>query len=94
MTTTPLRVSLVQGATRWHDAAANRAYYGAFARALKGQSDLIVLPETFLSGFTNETLGNAETMDGVGIQWLRDLAAEIGTTITDRHQRLTATLSE
>ncbi len=82
MTMTPLRVSLVQGATRWHDAAANRAYYGAFARALKGQSDLIVLPETFLSGFTNETLGNAETMDGAGLQWLRDLAAEIGTTIT------------
>jgi omega-amidase len=82
MTMTPLRVSLVQGATRWHDAAANRAYYGAFARTLKGQSDLIVLPETFLSGFTNETLGNAETMDGVGMQWLRDLAAEIGTTIT------------
>lgn len=82
MTMTPLRVSLVQGATRWHDAAANRAYYGAFARALKGQSDLIVLPETFLSGFTNETLGNAETMDGVGVQWLRDLAAEMGTTIT------------
>jgi len=82
MTLTPLRVSLVQGATRWHDAAANRAYYGAFARALKGQSDLIVLPETFLSGFTNETLGNAETMDGLGIQWLRDLAAEIGATIT------------
>jgi predicted amidohydrolase len=82
MTMSPLRVSLVQGATRWHDAAANREYYGAFARTLKGQSDLIVLPETFLSGFTNETLGNAETMDGVGMRWLRDLATDIGATIT------------
>ena len=82
MTTTPLRVSLVQGATRWHDAAANRAYYGAFARSLKGATDLIVLPETFLSGFTNETLGNAETMDGAGIEWLRTLASEVGSVIT------------
>jgi len=82
MTMTPLRVSLVQGATRWHDPAANRAYYGALVRALKGQGDLIVLPETFLSGFTNETLGNAETMDGAGIAWLRDLAAEVGCVIT------------
>jgi predicted amidohydrolase len=82
MKTNPLRVSLVQGATRWHDAAANREYYGVLARSLKGQSDLIVLPETFLSGFTNETLGNAETMDGEGMRWLRDLAGEIGTTIT------------
>ncbi|MEP6880781.1 MAG: amidohydrolase, partial [Dokdonella sp.] len=43
-----LRISLVQGATRWHDAAANRDYYGALVRGLTGQSDLIVLPETFL----------------------------------------------
>ena len=82
MTMKPLRVSLVQGATRWHDPPANRAYYGALARALKGQGDLVVLPETFLSGFTNETLGNAETMDGAGIAWLRDLAAEVGCVIT------------
>ena len=78
----PLRVSLVQGATRWHDPAANLAYYGALVRALKGQGDLVVLPETFLSGFTNETLGNAETMDGAGIAWLRDLAAEVGCVVT------------
>jgi len=80
--TKPLRVSLVQGATRWHDPAANREYYGALVKPLKGESDLVVLPETFLSGFTNETLGNAETMDGTGIKWLRELAAEVGCTVT------------
>jgi predicted amidohydrolase len=78
----PLRVSLVQGATRWHDAAANRAYYGELARSLRGQSDLLVLPETFLSGFTNEAPVNAETMEGEGVRWLRALAGEIGATIT------------
>lgn len=77
----PLRISLVQGATRWHDAAANREYYGAFARSLRGQSDLIVLPETFLSGFTNETLGNAESMDGEGMRWLRELASDVGAVV-------------
>jgi predicted amidohydrolase len=78
----PLRISLLQGATRWHDAAANRAYYGDLARSLKGKSDLLVLPETFLSGFTNETLHTAETMDGEGLRWLRDLSREVGATIT------------
>jgi omega-amidase len=78
----PLRVSLVQGDTRWHDAAANRDYYGAKARALRGQSDLIVLPETFTSGFTNETLGNAETMQGESLAWLKALAAEADCVIT------------
>ena len=78
----PLRISLVQGATRWHDAHANRDYYGGLVRSLQGQSDLIVLPETFLSGFTNDTLGNAETMDGEGLRWLRELAREAGAVIT------------
>ena len=78
----PLRVSLVQGATRWHDAAANRDYYGALVRPLRGQTDLVVLPETFLSGFTNEALGNAEAMDGEGLRWLRALAIEVGAVVT------------
>lgn len=80
--TQPLRVSLVQGDTRWHDAEANRVYYGDRVRALRGQSDLIVLPETFTSGFTNETLGNAETMEGESLRWLAALAAEVGGVIT------------
>lgn len=77
-----LKVSLVQGATHWHDAAANREYYGTLVRALKGQSDLIVLPETFTSGFTNDTLGNAESMQGESVAWLRALATEVGSVIT------------
>ena len=77
-----LRVSLVQGATRWHDLGGNRDYYGKLVRALKGQSDLIVLPETFTSGFTNETLGNAETMQGESLAWLKALAAEVGAVVS------------
>src|SRR3546814_17743150 len=72
----PLRVSLVQGATRWHDAPANRDYYGALVRQAKG-SDLIVLPETFLSGFSNDIQASADTMDGEGVAWLRALAVEV-----------------
>ncbi len=76
----PLRVSLVQGATRWHDFAANRQYYGALVRPLAG-SDLIVLPETFLSGFSNDTQASAEAMEGDGVAWLRALAAETHAVI-------------
>ncbi len=80
MTMQPLKVSLVQGATRWHDAPANRDYYGTLIRAV-GSSDLIVLPETFLSGFSNDTRSAAEPMDGEGVPWLRALAAEVGAVI-------------
>jgi len=77
-----LRVSLVQGATRWHDLAGNRDYYGALIAPLKGRSDLIVLPETFTSGFSNEAIHHAETMDGATTAWLRDQARELDAAIT------------
>lgn len=80
MSLQPLKVSLIQGATRWHDAAANREYYAALVRQVRG-SDLIVLPETFLSGFSNDTRASAETMDGEGVAWLCALAAEMGAVI-------------
>jgi omega-amidase len=77
-----LRVSLVQGATRWHDPKANREYYGALIAPLQGQTDLIVLPETFTSGFSNEAIQHAETMEGPSVAWLREQASRLGAAIT------------
>ena len=39
-----LRVSLVQGETRWHDPAGNREYYGGLVAPLAGHTDLVLLP--------------------------------------------------
>jgi len=75
-----LRVTLVQGATRWHDPAGNRDYYGSLMSAAKG-SDLIVLPETFTSGFSNEAIHNAETMDGPTVAWLRAQARGLDAAV-------------
>ena len=77
-----LRVSLIQGATHWHDAKANRVMYGDLVRPLAGRTDLVVLPETFTSGFTNDTLQNAEAMDGVTVRWMGALASEVGAVVT------------
>ena len=89
MTASPLRVTIVQGATRWHDAQANRDYYRSLIAGLAGSTDLIVLPETFTSGFTNDTLHQAELMDGESVGWLvslaRELNAHIGGSLVIRH---------
>jgi predicted amidohydrolase len=77
-----LRVSVAQGATRWHDVAGNREYYGAMIAPLRGQTDLVLLPETFTSGFSNEAIHQAETMDGATIAWLRDQARTLDAAIT------------
>ena len=77
-----LRVSLVQGETRWHDPAGNRDYYGELIAPLHGTTDLVVLPETFTSGFSNEAIGNAEAMDGPTVAWIRAQAAKLDAAVT------------
>jgi predicted amidohydrolase len=77
-----LRISLVQGATRWHDPEGNRDYYAGLMAPLRGATDLVLLPETFTSGFSNEAIHNAETMEGPTVQWLRDQARALDAAIT------------
>jgi len=76
-----LRVSLVQGDTRWHDPAANRAYYARLVAPLHGTTDLVLLPETFTSGFSNAAIDQAETIDGPTLDWLREQASAIGAAM-------------
>lgn len=78
----PLRVSLVQGATRWHDADGNREYYGQMIRPLAGATDLVVLPETFTSGFSNDVDAVAEDMAGPSMQWLAEQARSLAAVVT------------
>ncbi|NYZ63061.1 amidohydrolase [Luteimonas deserti] len=77
-----LRVSLVQGATVWHDPDANRAYYGALIAPLRGLTDLVVLPETFTSGFSNDAIDRAEDMAGPTVHWIREQAAALDAAVT------------
>lgn len=77
-----LNISLVQGATRWHDPSGNREYYAQMIAPLRGQTDLVVLPETFTSGFSNEAIRDAETMDGPTVAWLREQSKLLDAAIT------------
>jgi omega-amidase len=76
-----LRVTIVQGDTRWHDPDGNRDYYGGLIAPLAGDTDLVLLPETFTSGFSNDALANAETMSGPTVAWLRAQAAALGAVV-------------
>jgi omega-amidase len=81
-----LRVSLIQADTVWHDPAANHSLYAGLARPLAGQTDLIVLPETFTSGFSNDALEQAEGMDGPTLPWMRALARDCDAVVTGSMQ--------
>jgi len=76
-----LRITLVQGATRWHDPAGNREYYAGLIAPLHGITDVVLLPETFTSGFSNDAIDQAETMAGPTLEWLRTQARELDAVI-------------
>jgi len=77
-----LRISLVQGDTRWHDPSGNRDYYADLMAPLAGSTDLVILPETFTSGFSNEAIAQAEDMEGATVAWMQAQARALGAAVT------------
>ncbi|PZP59336.1 amidohydrolase [Pseudoxanthomonas sp. X-1] len=77
-----LRIALVQGATRWHDPAGNRSYYGELIAPAVGKADLVILPETFTSGFSNDAIDRAEGMDGPTVAWIVEQARQLDAAVT------------
>lgn len=77
-----LKVTLVQADLAWHDPAANRHKFAALLAPLAGQSDLIVLPEMFTTGFTMETKSVGEIAGGPSVDWMRGQASKLGAVIT------------
>ncbi|MDQ3040508.1 MAG: amidohydrolase [Pseudomonadota bacterium] len=76
-----LRVSLVQGDTLWRDPAGNRAYYADLIAPLHRITDLVLLPETFTSGFSNDAIDEAETMDGPTVEWIKAQAKRLDAAV-------------
>ncbi|MCU0320425.1 MAG: amidohydrolase [Flavobacteriales bacterium] len=69
-----LRVTLVQSHLHWEDAAENRALFTAMFKDLRGNTDLVVLPEMFTTGFTMRSRELAEGMDGRTVAWMKEQA--------------------
>lgn len=79
---TQLRVTLVQQPLVWGEPGANRERFAALLTPLAGSTDLVVLPETFTTGFSMEVEQLAEPAGGPTAVWLGDLAQELDAAIT------------
>jgi predicted amidohydrolase len=77
-----LRVTLVQQPLVWQQALENRRHLGELLRPLAGHTDLVVLPETFTTGFSMEVEALAEPEGGASTQWLRELARTLDAAVT------------
>lgn len=78
-----MRVSLVQTDLIWHEPGKNREHLSSLIRPLKGQTELVVLPEMFTSGFTMhpEEITECASPSITG-EWMLDLAKECQCAIT------------
>ena len=76
-----LSVSIIQSPLHWRDAPANRAHFDSLIADIKTPTDLVVLPETFTTGFTMDAAACAETMDGDTVAWMKLLAQDFQMTL-------------
>lgn len=79
--TQDLRLALVQSELAWHDPAANRAHFEALLTEV-GETDLIILPEMFTTGFSMESAALAEPAEGPTAAWMSGQAQRLGAVVT------------
>lgn len=69
-----LKVSFIQYNTAWQDIPANLSRLSDLISEVPSDSDLLILPETFSTGFTMDPSNWAEEMDGSAVNWMKENA--------------------
>ncbi|HAN78703.1 MAG TPA: nitrilase family protein, partial [Bacteroidales bacterium] len=76
-----LKISLIQSDLVWENPTLNRQYFEQKIAQI-GETDLIVLPEMFTTGFTMNAARFAEKSDGETFTWLQKMALAKNAAIT------------
>ena len=77
-----LKVTLIQPDMHWQSPAENRTMYEQLMDQNANNTDLVVLPEMFSTGFTMDSRTAAEPMGGESCQWLQQQAQQRNIAIT------------
>ena len=77
-----MKISLIQTDIAWADKEANLKSTESALQLFSRQTDLVVLPEMFTTGFCTDKLALAETMEGETVQKLKSWAKHYETAIT------------
>ncbi len=77
-----LRITTIQTALAWEDVHANLAMFSSKLAPLARQTNVVVLPEMFTTGFSMDAKKLAEPMSGQTMNWLAEHAAKLGAVIT------------
>lgn len=76
-----LDITMLQMDLLWQNPTANKNLAEQLLDEMDAQTDLVILPEMFTTGFTLEAAANAETMEGPTVEWLQKMADHRQTAI-------------
>ena len=76
-----LYITLVQTTVEWEEVNSNLSHFRELLSKIQNPGDIIVLPETFPSGFSMNTERMAQEMNGPVVSWLTELSSELGVAI-------------
>ena len=77
-----LKTTIIQSALHWENGEANRAMFSEKIQNIDGETDLIVLPEMFSTGFSMNAKNLAEEKEGETLQWMVSEAKNKNCAIT------------
>ena len=77
-----LSITLVQSDLNWENPSANLEMFSKKISGISENTDLIILPEMFTTGFSMKPENFAESMAGRTVQWLKEKAGEKNCVVT------------
>lgn len=76
-----LKITLIQPDILWENIQANLDRYSAMIAEIE-QTDVIVLPEMFTTGFSMNPENLKETVEGKSVKWMKKMAVEKNAAVT------------
>jgi len=77
-----LKITIIQSELHWENAEANRAMFSEKIQNIEGETDLIILPEMFTTGFSMNAEKLAEPNNGETLRWMIQEAQKNNCAIT------------
>ena len=77
-----LKITYIQSPLHWENAEANLDLFNEHLGKIEGETDLIVFPEMFNTGFTMNVKEASETMQGETIKWMAEKAKSMNSVVT------------
>lgn len=77
-----LRLTLIQSKLHWEDRDKNLQQFEECINSIEGHKEIVVLPETFTTGFSMKPTALAESMEGESVNWMKAIARKHGIILT------------